>query len=122
MWKVERGTPDTPCPVAAGGTLFTVTDDGIARAFDEHTGQPRGKQWRLKGDYKASPLAAAGRIYFLNTAGLCTVVSAAEPFETLAENQLPDSTLASPAAAGGNLFIRGRQALWCLGNKSSGRQ
>jgi outer membrane protein assembly factor BamB len=118
-WKVDKGTPDTPCPVVWSDLLFTVGDDGVARAFDALTGRLHWTQ-RLKGDYKASPLAAEGRIYFLNTAGLCTVVAASARFEKLAENQLPDATLASPAAAGGQLFIRGRQALYCLGRKPAG--
>jgi outer membrane protein assembly factor BamB len=115
VWKYDQGTPDTPCPVLSNDLLFTVTDDGIARAFDARAGHLHWKQ-RLAGDYKASPLAAEGRIYFLNTAGLCTVIAASNRFEKLAENQLPDVTLASPAVSGGHLFIRGRQALYCLGD------
>jgi len=48
---------------------------------------------------------------------LCTVVAAAETFEKLAENQLDDTTLASPAAADGQLFIRGHGSLYCIGPK-----
>jgi outer membrane protein assembly factor BamB len=111
VWRYDQGTPDTPCPVVSGELLFTVTDNGVATALDALSGKRLWKE-RLKGDYKASPLAAEGRIYFLNTTGLCTVVSASPKFEKLAENQLPDSTLASPAAAGGPRFIRGRPALF----------
>jgi outer membrane protein assembly factor BamB len=120
-WKQEKGTPDTPCPVVWKDLLFTVTDDGVARAMDAQTGQLAWTQ-RLKGDYKASPLAAEGRVYFLNTAGLCTVVSADRRFEKLAENQLPDATLASPAAGEGHLLIRGRKALYCLGPMHAGEK
>jgi outer membrane protein assembly factor BamB len=113
-WKYDQGTPDTPCPVLWNELLFTVTDDGIARAFDATNGKLHWKQ-RLKGDYKASPVAAEGRIYFLNTSGLCTVVSAAPRFDKLAENQLPDATLASPAVSAGHLYLRGRTALYSIG-------
>jgi outer membrane protein assembly factor BamB len=116
VWQHEKGTPDTPCTVIERGLLFTVSDDGIARAFDAKTGKLHWTQ-RLGGDFKASPLAADGRIYFLNTSGLCTVVAATERFEKLAENQLDDTTLASPAAADGRLFIRGHGALYCIGSK-----
>jgi outer membrane protein assembly factor BamB len=118
VWKYDQGTPDTPCPVVWGDHLFTVTDDGIARAFDAKTGRLHWKQ-RLKGDYKASPLAAESRVYFLNTEGVCTVVAASARYEKLAENELGDGTLASPAAAGGMLLIRGRTALYALGDKSA---
>jgi outer membrane protein assembly factor BamB len=116
VWKYDQGTPDTPCPVLWNELLFTVSDDGIARAFDAISGKLHWKQ-RIKGDYKASPLAAEGRIYFLNTSGLCTVVSASSRYDKLAENQLPDRTLASLAVSDGHLFIRGRQALYSIGPK-----
>ena len=69
----------------------------------------------LKGDYRASPLAAEGRIYFLNMKGLATVVSASANFEKLAENQLDDQTIASPIVSDGRIFIRGQKTLYCLG-------
>ncbi len=116
VWQYDKGTPDTPCPVVEQGILFAVSDDGIARAFDAQSGKLHWTK-RLEGDYKASPLAAAGRIYFLNTSGLCTVVAASVTFDKLAENTLSDRTLASPAAAGGQLFLRGQSALYCLGNQ-----
>jgi outer membrane protein assembly factor BamB len=119
VWKYEKGTPDTPCPVVWNDLLFAVTDDGVARALDAASGQMIWTQ-RLKGDYKASPLAAEGRVYFLNTTGLCTVISASRRFEKLAENELPDATLASPAASNGQLFIRGRRTLYCVGPIGSG--
>ncbi len=94
--------------------LYTVTDDGIAHTYDALHGRSVARQ-RLRGNYKASPLAAEGRIYYLNTEGLCTVLAADQRGEKLAENQLDDSTLASPAVAGRHLFIRGRRALYCIG-------
>ncbi len=116
VWQQEKTTPDTPCPVVSDGLLFTVTDDGIARAYDAKSGKLAWTE-RLGGDFKASPIAAGGKIYFLNTSGLCTVVAAKAKFEKLAENQLNDETLASPAAADGRLLIRGRETLYCIGPK-----
>ena len=69
VWKFEQGTPDSPTPVVWGQSLFLVTNDGIARCLDTHNGRLRWKE-RLKGEYRASPLAVEGRVYFLNTTGL----------------------------------------------------
>jgi outer membrane protein assembly factor BamB len=114
VWQSDRGTPDSPTPVVWGASLFLVTNDGLARCLDATTGRPQWKQ-RIKGSYRASPLAADGRVYFLNTDGLTTVVTAAAQFEQLAENRLDDETLASPIASDGRIYIRGRKALYCLG-------
>jgi outer membrane protein assembly factor BamB len=105
---------NTSSPVARSLLLFTVSDDGIARCFDTKTGKMKWKQ-RLPGSYRASPVAVAGRVLFLNTEGRCTVVSAASRFDKLFENQLGDKTTASPAVAHGHIFIRGRSTLYCIG-------
>ncbi|MBY0522230.1 MAG: hypothetical protein K2R98_02465, partial [Gemmataceae bacterium] len=73
---------------------------------------------RLNGDFKASPIAADGKVYFLNLAGKCTVVAAAPKFEKLAENSLGDqATSASLAVADGRIYLRGRKALYAIGAK-----
>jgi outer membrane protein assembly factor BamB len=113
-WKHDSGTPDSCSPVVWDKWLYTVTDDGIARCFDALTGHLQWKE-RLPGGYKASPVSADGRIYFLNTAGVATVISATGRFDKLAENQLDDETIASPAISDGRMFIRGRTALYCIG-------
>lgn len=113
-WTYNEGTPDSCSLVVWNDLLFTITDDGIARCFDAATGNIKWKE-RLKGQYKASPVAADGRIYFLSIDGLATVVSASPRFDKLVENKLDDETIASPAISGGNIFIRGRKSLYCIG-------
>jgi outer membrane protein assembly factor BamB len=100
--------------VVWGELIFMVSDSGIARCHDARTGQLRWTQ-RLKGSYKASPIAAEARVYFLNTEGLCTVVSAAPRFDKLLENKLHDETIASPAVSDGKILIRGKNTLYCIG-------
>jgi hypothetical protein len=68
----------------------------------------------LPGQYRASPLLAGGHVYFLNTDGLTTVVQAAREFHPVAENALNTETFASPSAAAGRLYIRGRDRLFCI--------
>ena len=113
VWRVEQATPDSPTPVVWGELLFLVTNDGIVRCINAHSGHQVWKE-RLKGQYRASPIAAEGRVYFLSTTGLATVISAASRFDRLTESQLDDQTLASPAVSDGKLFIRGRKALYCI--------
>ena len=116
VWRAKENTPDTPCPVAWKGLLFVVSDGGIARCLDAKTGEEKWKE-RLQGDYKASPLVADGRVYFVNLAGRCVVVAASAKFEKLADNQLDDETIASPAVADGKIYLRGKKALYCVGKE-----
>jgi outer membrane protein assembly factor BamB len=114
LWTHNEGTPDTCSPVVWSDLLFVVADDGVARCFDTQSGNLKWKE-RLKGKYKASPIASEGRVFFLNTEGLCTVISAAPRFDKLVENQLADETLASPATSDGRIYIRGKKSLYCIG-------
>lgn len=114
VWSYDQGTPDSPTPVVWGNLVFLISDNGVARCLDAETGRLYWKE-RLKGDYRASPLAADQRVYFLNMTGLTTVVSASRRCDRLTENQLDDTTIASPVVSGGRIFIRGHKALYCVG-------
>ena len=91
-----------------------VNNDGILYCFETAHGRLVWRE-RIQGGYRSSPLAAEGRLYLVNTKGLTTVVTAGRRFERLAENQLDDEIIASPAVSNGRLFFRGRTALYCLG-------
>jgi outer membrane protein assembly factor BamB len=116
VWKAGQGTPDSCCPVVSKGLIFWIGDNGIARCHDAVTGELKWSE-RLGSDFKASPLAADGRIYFLDRSGKCTVVAAAPTFQKLAENVVDDETIASPAVSGGRIYLRGKSALYCIGGK-----
>jgi outer membrane protein assembly factor BamB len=116
LWQQTRATPDSPSPVVTNGLVFWVSDNGIASCADAKTGELKWSGERLPGEHKASPLAAAGRVYFLSVGGKCTVVKTAAKFEKLAENPIGDETIGSIAAAAGRLYIRGKTALYCVGN------
>jgi outer membrane protein assembly factor BamB len=116
VWHETEATPDTCCPVLWRDLLFTVSDNGVAKCYDAYTGRQKWKK-RLSGDYKASPVAAEGRVYFLNMHGVATVVAAGDRFEKLAENTLDDETTASPAISGGRLYLRGKKHLYSIEKK-----
>jgi outer membrane protein assembly factor BamB len=113
VWRSDPGTSDSPSPIVWGELLFMVTNDGVLRCYDALDGRLQWKE-RIKGGYRASPVAAEGRIYWLNTTGLTTVISASSRFVRLTENALDDETFASPAVSDGCIFIRGRKHLYCL--------
>lgn len=116
-WQTDRGT-DVPTPVADGERLYVVNDRGILRRFDARTGAEVGEPLRLAGGtYSASPVLADGRLYAVNEGGVTTVVAVAGEGEPhiLAENALSGYTLASPAIAGGRIFLRTAEYLYCIG-------
>lgn len=119
LWSFDRG-PDVPTPATDGTLLYVVTDRGVLWCLELATGKPvYGPERLAVGTYSSSPLLADGKLYLTNEDGLTTVVKAGRTFETLAENPLPGFTVSSPVAAGSQLFLRTRQALFAIGEKTS---
>jgi outer membrane protein assembly factor BamB len=118
LWSHDQG-PDVPTPATDGTLLYVVTDKGLLSCLDVRTGKVHYGPQRLRvGTYSASPLLADGRLYVTNEDGLTSVVKAGTAFELLAENPLDDFTIASPAAAGGQIFLRTKGALYAIGSGS----
>jgi hypothetical protein len=67
---------------------------------------------RLKGKHSASPIFAAGRIYWFSEKNLTTVMAPGREFRVLAENQLDDRVMASPAVTGNALILRSKTHLY----------
>jgi outer membrane protein assembly factor BamB len=119
-WRYQKPVPQVPSTLVSGGVLFMVNDSGILISFDPATGDLI-KQGRLKGaidKYFASPVGAEGRVYLISQDGTVTVVKAVGDWEVLAVNALDEEVFATPAIAGGRLYIRTTSALHCYGAKT----
>jgi len=110
-WSLPKGAPHTPSMLLVGEEIYMVSDAGIATCADAKTGTVHWQE-RVGGNYSASPVYAAGRIYFQNEQGMGVVIKPGKTFEKLAENNLGERTLASYAVGDKCLFIRGEQHLF----------
>src|SRR5262249_45372485 len=116
-WHLSRGTPYVPSPLLVGGRLyFTQRNEPLLTCLDAATGRPLIDRERLPGlsSLYASPVAAAGRIYFLGRDGTTVVIKQADRLEVLATNRLGEPMDASPAVVGKEMFLRGGKSLYCL--------
>jgi len=110
-WRIKRSVPKKPSLVMANGLLFLVDDGGLAGCVDPVTGEEIWRE-RVGGNFSASPIAAAGRVYFFNEEGKAVVVAASRQFSILARNELADGFMASPAVSGRSLILRTKTALY----------
>ena len=95
-----------------------INDGGVLTTLDADTGKVR-KQARLRGavdHYYASPVAGDGKVYIVSQAGVVVVLDAARDQEILSTAELDDEVYATPAIAGGRIFVRTRGALYCFGS------
>jgi outer membrane protein assembly factor BamB len=116
VWKLSQGTADSSCPVVWRDWLFFISDNGIAHCLEARTGTVLWKE-RISGDFKASPIAAEGRIYFLNAEGVCTVVKAGSKFEVLATNAIGEKAIASLAVSDSRIYLRSHNSLFAIGGE-----
>lgn len=117
LWSFASG-PDVPTPVTDGTFLYVVRDNGVMWCLDAKTGREIYGPQRLKpATYSGSPVLADGRIYVTNEDGVTVVVKAGPAFEVIAENDLGDYTLSSPAISGGQIFIRTSTFLYAIGQR-----
>jgi outer membrane protein assembly factor BamB len=115
-WRLSRGTPDVPSPLVYNGLVYVCRESGgFLICLDAQTGKEHDNQRIHSSIYRASPLAADGKIYLTARDGVVTVVKAGPTFEQLAENRLPDRFTASPAVSNGRIYLRGWDTLYAIG-------
>jgi hypothetical protein len=88
----------------------------VVSSYQARTGNANFVEQALPevGEIYASPVGTAGRVYFVGRDGTTQVIRNAERFEILATNKLDDKIDASRAIAGNELFLKGKQHLYCI--------
>ncbi|NOT59327.1 MAG: PQQ-binding-like beta-propeller repeat protein [Acidobacteria bacterium] len=115
-WKFKRNVSNKPSILLIDDLIFMIGDAGVASCVEAKTGTLVWQQ-RIGGEYSASPVYADGKVWFFSEEGKTTAIKAARTFEKLAENQLGDGFLASPALAGKAFYLRSRSHLYRVERK-----
>jgi outer membrane protein assembly factor BamB len=116
-WQVKNGVPGKPSPILVDGRIYMCNDGGIASCVDAKTGAEIWRE-RVAGNYSASPVYADGHLYFCNEDGLTTVLAAGPKFKKVAENELDDGIMASPAVVDHSIIVRTKSHLYRIGAKA----
>ncbi len=116
-WEINEATPYVPSPLLYGDAIYFCSGNrGIVSCYGVRAGEARFVEQRLEGlkDVYASPVGAAGRVYFVDRKGICQVIERSEQFQVLATNSLDDAFDASPAIVDKELFLKGKSHLYCI--------
>jgi outer membrane protein assembly factor BamB len=117
VWSFNNG-PDVPTPVTDGTYFYSINDRGIMFCLDAKTGKTvYGPQRLRSATYSGSAVLADGKIYITDEDGVTTVVQSGPKFSLLAENDLGDYTLSSPAISEGQIFVRTASFLYAIGQR-----
>ena len=117
VWRVQKSYPGIPAPLIYRGVMYLMKEGGIFSSVNPATGEilKQGRTPNALEPYYASPVAADGKVFVASASGKVTVLKADAQWEILATNDLDDEVWATPAIAGGNLYIRTRNALYSFG-------
>ena len=120
-----KARPTCPRRCLYGDLLyFTAGNKGILSCFNATRRRTDRRKQRLEGidNIYASPVGAAGHIYFTSREGNTVVVEAGKFEESgdrkevklIATNKLDDRFDGSAAIVGNEIFLRGREHLYCI--------
>jgi len=112
-WTQRQNVPKRSSQLLIDGLIYMVADNGVVSCLDARTGELAwSRPQRIDGEYAASPIFADGKIWFFSREGKITVIAPGRQFKVLAENQLDDGFMASPAALGQALYLRSTTHLY----------
>jgi outer membrane protein assembly factor BamB len=116
-WETTKGLSEMPSPLFYRGRLGFVRDGAMWTVLDPATGRHLIDRERLGigGQFSASPIAANGFIYAVNTAGTVAVLRAGDTLDVAAVNKLGEDVRCTPAIAGNRIYVRGAGHLWAFG-------
>jgi len=117
LWFKTGSGPGMASPVVVGDFLY-VPGDGLLTCVDAKTGEQKYRERLPKAKIIAAcPVVAGGKIYLTDETGQTFAVKAGPEFDAAPAGKLGAENevfWASPAAAGGEVFVRGTDYLYCV--------
>jgi outer membrane protein assembly factor BamB len=108
VWSAPRDGGYMCTPLVYRGLVYIVKYNGVLSVYDAKTGEVKYQQ-RLAGGtsaFTSSPIAADGKVYLASEEGHVFVLKDGPAFEVLAENDMAESVLSTPAITEGSLLYR----------------
>ncbi len=121
VWFQPRDGSYMPTPIIVGDQLYTCNDNGVLTVRNLKTGEKvyKTRVGKSSGTFSASAVATKKQIYFSDEKGKVKVVKTGDDYELLAENDLEEPIMATPAIVGDRLLIRTTKRLVCIGRTKS---
>lgn len=117
VYELGGALPLVPTPLVKDGRLYLWTDDGVVSCVRVASGELLWRE-RVGGSFYGSPVWVDHRLYCIARNGEVVVIADGEEFRLLARVPLGEPSYATPAIAGGVMYLRTRSHLFSLGGKS----
>jgi hypothetical protein len=117
LWRYDKSLPDVPSVLLYRGVLYLVRSGGILQTVDPATGRAlkQGRLTHALDDYYSSPVAGDGKVYIISRNGIVSVLTAGADWQVAATGEFGEEVFATPAIAGGTIWVRTATALYAFG-------
>jgi outer membrane protein assembly factor BamB len=121
-WQVDQVPEGIGSPTIVGDYIYRLHVPGILKCWrlDDGSQVYAGRLEGLSTTWASPIVDGNNRIYYAN-AGKSFVIQSGPQLKVLAVNDLGDGNHASPAVAGGSMFLVGRKSVYCIRGKQVGR-
>jgi len=116
LWGHTEDVPFISSPIIYHDQIYMIKTGGIISCFQAESGKLLYRE-KLGGSgmFFASAIAANGRIYIASLKGIVTVFEAGAEPKILAQNDLDEKIMATPAVVDNKLYIRTAESLYAFG-------
>jgi len=114
IYEMKTAIPYVPTPLSRDGMLFLWSDNGLVTCHRAVTGE---RVWQIKipDSFYGSPVWINRHLYCMSKTGNLYVLAVSEKPEIVATIPLGEPSFATPAVAGGALFLRTESHLLAIG-------
>ena len=105
-------------PIVAGEHIYGCSDNGVLVCFNARTGAILYSERIGSEGFTASSVSDGRHLYFASEVGNVYVIPAGLKFSVVATNKLGETCMASPALSDGTLFIRTREHVVAVAQKT----
>lgn len=116
VWESYDYLPDVSSPAAYKDFVFFTTSYGDMVCINQKDG---AVMWHHEFDngFYGSPVIADGKLYCTDRTGTTAIVEAGGEFKLIGQSSIGEKSDCTPAFADGMMYIRGKNNLYCIGNK-----
>lgn len=112
-WSQQRDGAYMQTPIVYQKQLYVCRDNGVLSVYEVETGRRLYQQRLADGTtgFSASAVAGDGKVYYSSEDGSVLAIKAGPVFEQIAENEMGETLMATPAISEGTIFFRTRTRL-----------
>ena len=116
IWGHTEDVPYISSPLIYNDCIFMIKNGGIISCFQAESGNLLYRdKLGASGMYFSSLIGANDRIYASSLNGMITVFEAGDKLNIIAQNDLNDKIMATPAIVDSKLYIRTAGSLYAFG-------